>query len=111
MEKKKKWFYVVWIGRRTGIFKTWSECQEQINGFNGAKFKKFPKKEIAEKALKEGWHKYIGEGSKPLKKEKKKVDQKPYEKVDLISFNIEEVITHINEYFDERSKEYIKSRI
>ncbi|KAI3644123.1 hypothetical protein MP228_010287 [Amoeboaphelidium protococcarum] len=34
-------FYAVRVGRRTGIFKTWSECEAQVKGFSGAKYKKF----------------------------------------------------------------------
>lgn len=43
-----KKFYVVKVGRKTGIFNTWEECKEQINGFSGAKFKGFNTKEEAE---------------------------------------------------------------
>ncbi|XP_058059676.1 ribonuclease H1 [Anopheles bellator] len=35
-------FYAVAIGRQVGIFKTWPECQAQVSGFTGARFKKFP---------------------------------------------------------------------
>lgn len=34
-------FYAVKSGRKTGIFKTWDECQEQVKGFSGAEFKSF----------------------------------------------------------------------
>lgn len=33
--------YAVKQGRKTGIFKTWVECQEQTKGFSGAEFKSF----------------------------------------------------------------------
>ena len=39
MSKK---FYAVKIGKKPGIYKTWEECQEQINGFSGAIYKGFP---------------------------------------------------------------------
>uniref|UniRef100_A0A4Y0BGU0 Ribonuclease H1 n=1 Tax=Anopheles funestus TaxID=62324 RepID=A0A4Y0BGU0_ANOFN len=35
-------FYAVAKGRQVGIFSTWPECQAQVNGFTGARFKKFP---------------------------------------------------------------------
>ena len=38
MEKK---FYVVKIGRNTGIFESWEECKEQIYKFKGAIYKSF----------------------------------------------------------------------
>jgi ribonuclease HI len=34
-------YYAVAVGRTVGIFKTWAECQEQVNGFSNAKFKSF----------------------------------------------------------------------
>ena len=34
--------YAVRIGRKTGIFSTWEECEAQVKGFAGAKFKGFP---------------------------------------------------------------------
>ena len=39
MAKKK--YYVVWNGYDTGIFKSWSECQQQIKGFPGAIYKSY----------------------------------------------------------------------
>lgn len=35
-------FYAVKNGRETGIYTTWAECEKQIKGFKGAKFKSFP---------------------------------------------------------------------
>ena len=29
-------WYVVHCGRKTGIFSTWKECHQQVNGFSGA---------------------------------------------------------------------------
>ena len=34
-------FYAVKIGRNSGIYETWDECQEQVIGFKGSKYKKF----------------------------------------------------------------------
>lgn len=50
-ETKKKNFYAVAKGRVVGIFNTWSECEEQIMGFSGAKFKKFKDKEQAQEFI------------------------------------------------------------
>jgi ribonuclease HI len=41
-------FYAVGKGRTTGIFTTWTECQESVKGFSGAMFKKFDTKGDAE---------------------------------------------------------------
>ncbi len=42
-----KKFYAVKIGKTPGIYETWAECQEQINGFSGAVYKGFGTKEEA----------------------------------------------------------------
>lgn len=34
-------YYAVKRGRKTGIFETWGECQAQVKGYPGAKFKSF----------------------------------------------------------------------
>jgi ribonuclease HI len=49
MPKKK--FYAVAIGRQLGIFRSWSECEAQVKGYKGAKFKSFGSKLEAEHFL------------------------------------------------------------
>jgi len=44
-------FYVVWKGRRTGIYTSWEECSRQVNGFVGAQYKAFPSRDAAERAF------------------------------------------------------------
>ncbi|CAC9974946.1 ribonuclease H [Flavobacterium sp. WLB] len=58
MAKKK--FYVVWEGRKIGIFETWDECKESIHGFNGAKYKSFQSLELAKQAYSEEYDNYKG---------------------------------------------------
>lgn len=58
--KKKKKFYVVWIGKSPGVYETWVECEAAIQGFAGAKYKSFPTLESAELAFKEGPAEYWG---------------------------------------------------
>lgn len=58
MAKKK--YYVVWVGRQTGIFDTWEECSEQISGFPKAVYKSFKTKELAEQAFKSSSKDFIG---------------------------------------------------
>lgn len=50
----KKGYYVVWKGRKPGIYTTWDECKAQTFGFEKAQFKKFNTREEAESALKSG---------------------------------------------------------
>ena len=41
------YYYAVRVGRKCGIFPTWDACKAQVDGFKGAKFKKFNSKEMA----------------------------------------------------------------
>lgn len=34
-------YYVVWKGRETGIFNTWTECKRQVHEYPGARYKSF----------------------------------------------------------------------
>ncbi|MCI5605048.1 MAG: ribonuclease H family protein [Clostridia bacterium] len=36
-----KKYYAVKNGRHTGIYETWDECREQVNGYSGAEYKSF----------------------------------------------------------------------
>ncbi len=58
MAKKK--FYVVWAGRTPGIYSTWAECAQQVNGFKNAKYKSFPTETQARTAFEMDWQTYIG---------------------------------------------------
>jgi len=44
-------YYVVWQGRKPGIFTNWNSCKAQVDGFAGAKFKSFKTLTEAEAAL------------------------------------------------------------
>lgn len=46
-----KWYYAVANGRNTGIYENWSDCQQQVNGYSGAKYKKFSSVEAAQDFL------------------------------------------------------------
>lgn len=41
MAKPRNNYYAVLSGRQPGIYKTWAECQRQVVGFKGARFKGF----------------------------------------------------------------------
>ncbi|MGG4141827.1 ribonuclease H family protein [Paenibacillus algorifonticola] len=58
MAKSK--YYVVWVGKQAGVFATWKECQEQVNGVQDAKYKSFESKALADAAFKEGWRSHWG---------------------------------------------------
>ncbi|WP_449416908.1 ribonuclease H1 domain-containing protein [Phormidium nigroviride] len=44
-------YYAVFKGRKTGIFSSWQECDEQVTGVSGALYKSFKTKAEAEAAL------------------------------------------------------------
>lgn len=44
-------YYAVKVGKITGIFDNWAECNESIKGFPNAEFKSFPNREEAEAYL------------------------------------------------------------
>ncbi len=48
MSAKKKSWYVVKKGRKTGLFTDWNECRKQVIGYAGAVYKGFYTKEEAE---------------------------------------------------------------
>jgi len=52
--------YVVWKGRRRGIFPSWAECEKQVKGFAGAEYKAFETVAEARTALAAGYERYRG---------------------------------------------------
>jgi ribonuclease HI len=49
--KPKKNFYVVWKGRKPGIYATWEACAAQVSGYPGAEYKAFNTRLEAEHAF------------------------------------------------------------
>lgn len=47
--------YVVWAGRKPGIYTDWQTCRQQIEGFRGARFRAFPNYVMAKAALAQGY--------------------------------------------------------
>tara|TARA_B100000809_G_scaffold130758_1_gene128588 strand:+ start:2708 stop:3307 length:600 start_codon:yes stop_codon:yes gene_type:complete len=45
-----KKFYVVWKGFKPGIYQSWSDCKEQIEGYKGAQYKSYKTNSIAKEA-------------------------------------------------------------
>lgn len=84
MEKKKTKYYVVWIGKQTGIFSSWDECKQYVLGVASAKYKSFSSIEEAKQAYHDGWTKYYRTA------EKAKTSQQ-------ISLNLNKDMTYIEE--------------
>lgn len=64
MSKKKKKYYTVWKGHKTGVFESWNACKAQIQDYQGALYKSFPTFNEAQKAFKGHYKDYIGKASK-----------------------------------------------
>lgn len=64
MSKKKKKYYTVWKGHKTGVFESWDDCKAQIKDYQGAVYKSFSTFDAAKKALKSNYKDYIGKTSK-----------------------------------------------
>lgn len=61
MPKKK--YYVVWKGRKTGVFSSWAECEAQVKGYVGAEYKAFGTLKEAETAFGSNYEAYKGKSS------------------------------------------------
>lgn len=59
MAKKQK-YYVVWKGRKPGVYNSWKECKQQVEKFEGAQYKSFDDLKLANKAFTETYDKYKG---------------------------------------------------
>ena len=59
MTKKQK-YYVVWKGVSPGIYTSWTDCQLQVKGYDGAQYKSFDTLEEAEHAFASSPYNYIG---------------------------------------------------
>lgn len=59
MPSKQK-YYVVWQGKKTGVFDNWPNCQAQIKGYKGAQYMAFETLAQAQKAYGSSFLKYKG---------------------------------------------------
>jgi ribonuclease HI len=60
MAKERK-YYVVWAGRKTGIFETWQACKEQVEGYAQARYKAFEDRQMAEQMFRLGYEYYTNQ--------------------------------------------------
>lgn len=56
MAKNK--FYVVWTGLKPGVYSSWDACKNQVTGVQGARYKGFPDRAQAERALEMGYDQF-----------------------------------------------------
>lgn len=79
MTKKK--FYVVWRGKKPGIYTTWEACKKQVIGVKGAQFKSYSSRALAEEAYRLG--------KDPEKKRKPKTNSFPTTKYVMESLSVD----------------------
>jgi ribonuclease HI len=59
----KQKFYVVWKGRKTGVFTSWADCEKQVKGMIGAQYKAFGSEAEADAAFLAKYEKFRGTAS------------------------------------------------
>jgi ribonuclease HI len=65
MAGKRNKYYVVWKGVKPGVYDSWKACQEQVKGFEGARFMGFPNEEQAKLAFRSDMNQYLGKKKSP----------------------------------------------
>ncbi|MDB5053171.1 MAG: ribonuclease [Bacilli bacterium] len=85
----KQKYYVVWVGKKPGIYTNWTECQAQVNQFFGAKFKSYESEKEAEAAYKAGPSKHWGQGSKPKDTTSKPKENDAIGEIELDSISVD----------------------
>ena len=87
MVAKKQKYYVVWNGRKKGVFPSWEDCKKQIDGYEGAQYKAFTDKIEAQLAYNKNYFAYKGKNTKkPTLSESEK---KKYGKPTLESISVD----------------------
>jgi ribonuclease HI len=66
-KKKPKW-YVVWSGRKPGVYSTWADTSEQVTGVAGAQYKSFSSEEEARTAFAGRYADYKGSKTTTVKR-------------------------------------------
>ena len=52
-KNKGKSFYAVAIGQKVGIFNSWDECEDQVKGYPGARYKSFHTRQETQEFIKQ----------------------------------------------------------
>ena len=59
-DNSKSKYYVVWEGRATGVFDSWEECEAQVIGYPGARYKSYTSKIKAIEAYRGDYQSQLG---------------------------------------------------
>jgi ribonuclease HI len=62
-----KKYYVVWKGKKPGVYDNWKECEAQVKGVDSAVYKSFPGLEEARRAYAGNWKDYVKRRAVPIK--------------------------------------------
>lgn len=87
MAKQK--YYVVWVGRKPGIYASWPECQKQVNQVFEAKYKSFESLNEAEIAYQSGWENYWGRSPSTKKKAPEPPQESSTDDIDYDSISVD----------------------
>jgi ribonuclease HI len=68
-------FYVVWAGRKPGIFSSWTEAEQQVAGYAGAKFKSFASLAEAEQAFQGSYSDFAGKDTRSIRKSREELER------------------------------------
>lgn len=82
-KKKKKKYYTVWKGHKTGVFETWNDCKAQVKDYQGAVYKSFDTFDAAKKALNSNYKDFIGK----KKNFKSELSEAQLKKIGLPNYN------------------------
>ena len=74
MSKKQK-YYVVWNGVNPGIYDSWTDCQLQIKGYEGALYKSFESLDEAQQAFADSAFHFVGRKAPKLDAGPKQIPQ------------------------------------
>lgn len=85
MPKKK--FYVVWKGKKPGVYSSWNACKRQVDGFEGAQYKSFVSLDEAEIALTKTYKDYKGKNTKTT--QLSQIEKEKYGKPNLESISVD----------------------
>ena len=86
MARKKQKYYVVWKGHHPGIYDSWAECKQHIDGYGSPIYKSFDNIEEASLAYRDNPSNYIG---KKGKKDLSKLPLKEGDKPNLFSLSVD----------------------
>jgi ribonuclease HI len=75
VSKSKNKYFVVWEGKTPGIYKSWEECKQQVNGYGKAIYKGFATEAEARKAIASPCWDYVGKNAKTKKPTKEQIEK------------------------------------